>query len=218
MLNELNITDGVETSETSASARNRAPRMESPLIGLGHPDREAWAASATDRLTLKERPFLDLVILRGDAADPAFSAAIRREMGCEVPLKPNTVNDGKTYRLLWLGPDEWLAQSNAPQQMSIASRVASALTGSFISAVDVGSGYTTLAISGSSAVETLARGCPLDLHPSVFGSGQCAQSYFFKASILLIAAGADRFDMVVRRSFAEYVATMLLDAGSSTFS
>jgi len=217
MLNELNRSDVLPTNGVSATAQNRAPRIESPLIGLRYSARDVWAASAIDRFTLNERPFLDMVTLRGNPTDPAFSAAIRSEIGCEVPLKPNTVLEGRTYRLLWLGPDEWLAQSKAPQQATIESRLLSGLAGSFASAVEVSSGYTTLAISGPNAVEILARGCPLDLHPSVLGSGQCAQSYFFKAPILLVGTGADEFDIVVRRSFAEYVVMMVLDAGGSTF-
>ena len=37
-----------------------------------------------------------------------------------------------------------------------------------------------LHLSGAPVREVLAQGCPLDLHPSVFGAGQCAQSHFFK--------------------------------------
>ena len=57
------------------------------------------------------------------------------------------------------------------------------------------------------------KGCPLDLHPRVFAVGHCAQSHFFKAPLLLRAVATDAFELVLRRSFADYAGRMLLDAG-----
>jgi sarcosine oxidase subunit gamma len=59
----------------------------------------------------------------------------------------------------------------------------------------------------------LARGCPLDLHPRVLARGQCVQSHYFKASIVLVPLGSDSYEIVVRRSFADYFCRILLDAG-----
>ena len=78
----------------------------------------------------------------------------------------------------------------------------------------MGSGYTVLEISGAQAREALARGCPLDLHPRVFKTGQCAQSHFFKTAIVLAPTGDERMDLVVRRSFADYFCRILLDAAA----
>ncbi|EEP84790.1 sarcosine oxidase gamma subunit [Burkholderia mallei GB8 horse 4] len=64
------------------------------------------------------------------------------------------------------------------------------------------------------ARDVLARGCPLDLHPRVFGVGQCAQSHYFKASITLVPTGDDSYDIVVRRSFADYFCRIMLDAAT----
>ncbi|WP_243843967.1 sarcosine oxidase subunit gamma [Paraburkholderia caballeronis] len=187
--------------------------MESPLVGLRHLADGARGAG----VSLAERAGLDLVVLRGNPAETTFQAAVSREFDCEVPVEPNTVSDGKDYCLIWLGPDEWLARSKAPDRSSAEPRIAAALAGVFASAVDVSSGYTTLTVSGPNAAEVLARGCPLDLHPSVFRAGQCAQTHFFKASVLVLPVGDDAFDLIVRRSFAEYMMLMLLDARDSTF-
>jgi sarcosine oxidase subunit gamma len=60
----------------------------------------------------------------------------------------------------------------------------------------------------------LSRGCPLDLHPQVLAVGQCAQSHYFKASIVLIPVSDDTFELVVRRSFADYFCRIMLDAAA----
>ena len=70
-----------------------------------------------------------------------------------------------------------------------------------------------LRISGENAVNLLARDCPLDLHPRVFKPGQCAQTRLAKAG-MIIAPWSDGsgFEIIIRRSFADYIGLWLLDA------
>ena len=67
----------------------------------------------------------------------------------------------------------------------------------------------------ATAAALLAKGCTLDFHPRVFSAGQCAQSGLAKTSVL-IAMVDDRptFDVIVRRSFAEYLALWLQHSGA----
>ena len=68
-------------------------------------------------------------------------------------------------------------------------------------------------MSGPSARDVLAKGCPLDLHPAVFGPGDCAQTLLAKANVTLRCVDdSPRFELIVRRSFAEYAALWLHDA------
>ncbi|WP_306171542.1 sarcosine oxidase subunit gamma, partial [Burkholderia pseudomallei] len=97
---------------------------------------------------------------------------------------------------------------------ALGVKLAQAVQGLDAAAVDVGSGYTVVEVSGARARDVLARGCPLDLHPRVFGVGQCAQSHYFKASITLVPTGDDSYDIVVRRSFADYFCRIMLDAAT----
>ncbi|MWA21171.1 sarcosine oxidase subunit gamma, partial [Burkholderia pseudomallei] len=115
----------------------------------------------------------------------------------------------------WLVADEWLMRSNgAVAAGALEATLAQAVQGLYAAAVDVGSGYTVVEVSGARARDVLARGCPLDLHPRVFGVGQCAQSHYFKASITLVPTGDDSYDIVVRRSFADYFCRIMLDAAT----
>jgi sarcosine oxidase subunit gamma len=195
------------------TARNGAASVpqESPLAGAADL-LNAQTARAAQLFSLHERAFCDLVNLRGDARDPAFVDAVAQATGARLPAQPNTVARGEEYDVLWLGPDEWLVRSLQPRPALLETRLAGLLAGQFASAVDVGSGFTVLEARGSRVREVLARGCPLDLHPSLAAPGQCVQSHYFKASIVLVPVESDAYDIVVRRSFADYFCRMMLDA------
>jgi len=195
--------------------------QESPLVGADAL-MKVHLAGAFKSFRLTERPFLELVNVRGDTRDAAFMRAMESVLGCSPPEKPNTVAKGNGYDMLWLGPDEWLLRSEASHDASrpapLEARLRAAFGGAFASAVDIGSGYTVLEIDGPRTRDVLARGCPLDLHPKAFGVGQCAQSHYFKASMTLVPLGGDRFDIVVRRSFADYFVKIMLDAAEPLLS
>lgn len=203
-----------ETRNQTQVAGAGAVTLESPFVGAIDV-LKTHQARASNKFTLRERPFLDLVNVRGELSDPAFVSAFERVVGCRPPAAPNTVARGAEYDVLWLGPDEWLVRSNGPVPAGVLeAKLAEAVQGTYSAAVDVGSGYTVVEISGERVRDVLARGCPLDLHPRAFKPGQCAQSHYFKSSIVLIPTGDDAFEIVLRRSFADYFVRIMLDAAA----
>ncbi|MGF6506695.1 sarcosine oxidase subunit gamma [Paraburkholderia sp. 32] len=210
-----NETGGTVSIVDRTLGRQNGAWQESPLVGADGLLKQ-HQANATAAFRLGERPFFELVNVRGDTRDAAFIRAVEQVIGCKPPEKPNTVARGNGYDMVWLGPDEWLVRSEAAHDATrtapLQAKLGAAFAGVFASAVDVGSGYTVLEITGTRTRDVLARGCPLDLHPKLFGLGQCAQSHYFKASITLLPTGADSFDIVVRRSFADYFVRIMLDA------
>ncbi|MHA6892602.1 sarcosine oxidase subunit gamma [Ralstonia pseudosolanacearum] len=203
-----------ETRSEAQVAGMGSVRLESPCVGAAELLR-TWQARAPEAFMLRERPFLELVNVRGELNAPAFLAAFERVIGCRPPAAPNTVARSAEYDVLWLGPDEWLVRSRGPVRAGVLeAKLAQAVQGSYAAAVDVGSGYTVVEISGKRARDVLTRGCPLDLHPRAFKPGQCAQSHYFKASIVLIPIGNDTYEIVVRRSFADYFVRIMVDAAA----
>ncbi|RKP43503.1 sarcosine oxidase subunit gamma [Trinickia fusca] len=198
-------------NRNDTAALDTRPRLESPLVGAADL-LVAHEALQSKAFRLRQRPFLELVNVRGDARDEAFVAAVERTLGVRVPVKPNTIRQAAEYDALWLGPDEWLVRSGEPRAATLEPKLSAALAGVFASVVDVSSGYTVLEASGERVRDVLSRGCPLDLHPRVFAPGRCAQSHYFKASIMLVPMSHDTFEIVVRRSFADYFCRMMLDA------
>ncbi|MFM0221976.1 sarcosine oxidase subunit gamma [Paraburkholderia dipogonis] len=216
-----NETRGTASVVDRAVGKQTGVWQESPLVGADALLKK-HQATASAAFRLNERPFLELVNVRGDTRDAAFVRAFENVLGCRPPEKANTVARGNGYDVMWLGPDEWLVRSaaahDATRTAPLQAKLGAAFAGLFASAVDIGSGYTVLEISGTRTREVLSRGCPLDLHPKLFGEGQCAQSHYFKASMTLLPTGANSFDVVVRRSFADYFVKIMLDAAEPLMS
>lgn len=182
---------------------------ESPLVGH-HTDRRPAAAS-NEPIALSERPFLTHINLRGDPGDAGFLAAVESVLGAGLPLQANTFCQAGERRLYWLGPDEWLMVAPSADEEALAGRLRAALSGRHFAVTEIGHGQTIVVMDGPGARRVLAQGCPLDLHPRSFGPGRCAQSHLVKAGILIAQVGAERFELVVRRSFADYLWRWLID-------
>jgi sarcosine oxidase subunit gamma len=170
------------------------------------------AAGANAAVSMEEKPFLELINLKGEADSAVLQKAVKGLTGAVLPLQPNTVTESEQFTIYWLAPNEWLIQSKQPRLPALGSDLAGALAGQFASVVDVSSGNTSLVLSGEKAREVLRKGCPLDFHPAAFKLGQCAQSHFFKAGVLLRPLADDAYELVIRRSFADYFGRILLDA------
>lgn len=186
-------------------------QQQSPLA---HTQWLPYPADAADAaaIALRERPLLQMITLRGDPADAGFMAAAQAALGVALPTQANTVRDGDAHGVAWMGPDEWLVQSRLPHGTAgLPARLAAVLEGYFASVVEVTSGYTVIDIDGPHAADVLAKGCAMDLHPRAFGAGACAQTRFFDAAVFLRRT-ARGIALTTRRSFAPYVAEMLVDA------
>ncbi len=184
-----------------------AMHMQSPLV-----ERDVAGEGG---LQLGERPFLGYLNLRGRPGDAAFTSAVKGVLGVDLPLEPNTTASGDAVTVLWLGPDEWLIITEPDAQESLASRLEEALAGQFVAVTDISSGHTMVVASGPRSRALLARGCTLDLHPREFGPGRCAQTMVAKAGVLVYRPDdGDTFELVVRRSFAEYLWLWLRDAAA----
>ena len=183
--------------------------QESPLVGI-----ESSIASSSSgmsgRFQLTERPFMTLLTLRGDGA--MFHAAVERLLGVALPTASGERAVAGERVAIWMGPDEWLIQSTQDMAADLERGFREALGSQHYAVVYVSSGYTVIDIEGANVRAVLASGCPLDLHPRAFVEGQCAQTHFFKAGITLCRNGDNRFQVIVRRSFAEYGCLMLHDA------
>lgn len=187
---------------------------ESPLIGRTPRDGLAQLRIEAG-VSLVEVPFEIHLNLRGDARDPAFRTVIEAVVEGTLPLVPNTFAVGGCGSVYWLAPDEWLIVAPSERQW-IPGALQSALSGQHAALTSVGHGQTMLRVSGPGSRDLLARGCPLDLHPRVFGVGRCAQTRFAKAPVLMaLIDTTPGFDIVVRRSFAEYLWDALVDFGSA---
>ena len=174
---------------------------------------EAWSTAfdgLPDSVRVTAEPFVAMVDVRLGTVGPEASAAL----GVDLPTDPNTWVPAGTGRAVWLGPDEWLLTGTAETPEELEARVRAAVLPLGGSATDVSAQRIGLRLTGARARDVLAKGCSIDLHPRVFGRGRSAQTTLGQAGVVLLALTdiGDDYRVLVRSSFAGYLADWLLDA------
>lgn len=160
----------------------------SPLVSLAR-------AGPTRQVGLRLRP-----------PHPAYLA------GIPLPLTPNRVAMTGALRMLWLGPDEWLAVADG-EAPDLLPRLERAVAGRRALVTDFSSSRAIFELGGAGARDLLAAGCGLDLHPRVFGQGQCAQTLLARVPVILDQLDdAPQYRILVRCSYARWLYDWLIDA------
>ena len=171
---------------------------------------EAWS-SAFERLPhtvgIAVEPFVAMVDVR-------LSTDASAALALDLPTAPNTWVPSGAGRAVWLGPDEWLLTSTTETPEELEVRVRAAVLPLSGSVTDVSAQRIGLRLTGARVRDVLAKGCSVDLHPRLFGRGSSAQTTLGQAGVLLLALSdaGDDYVVLVRSSFAGYLADWLLDA------
>jgi sarcosine oxidase, subunit gamma len=150
-------------------------------------------------ITFSAHTALTLIDLRGDPQDAAFLASTRTALGATLPLKPNTTVSGKGCEVLWLGPDEWLLAGRDPTPIDDRLPIEHGFL------TDVSHGRARWRIGGPRALDLLAKGCSLDLHPRAFRAGDCAQTALAHVGVLLHRRETTGFDIYCARSYSQHL-------------
>ncbi|MCZ2818117.1 sarcosine oxidase subunit gamma [Modestobacter sp. VKM Ac-2984] len=172
---------------------------------------EAWLpafAELTGAVRIDAEPFVSMAVLRAARA----TTGDLRIRGTALPTAPNTWAPAGDGRLIWLGPDEWLLTSPGTAPEALEEELQTLLRPVGGSAADVSAQRISLRLGGPQARQVLAKGCSIDLHPRVFTAGQSTQTALGQAAVVLLALDEDEFAVLVRSSFAGYLASWLLDA------
>lgn len=173
------------------------PVPVSPLAGAPQPE---------GGITLTEVPFSGKVNIRGNAADAAFADAAQKAIGVALPTDANTVATGSGNTVYWMGPDEWLVHTPQGAEGKLIDALRAGFSGVHAAVTDVSDYYVVFDLGGPHAREALMRGTPLDVHESAFKAGDCAQTVFVKASILLhCTSDAPSYRVQVRWTYAQYL-------------
>ena len=118
------------------------------------------------------------------------------------PPEPNTTTTWSGRDVLWLGPDEWLVVGEAGTEGSIERELGTAMEGHDHSIVDVSANRIVFDLPDG--LDLLSGGCGLDLDPSYWRPGMCAQTLFGQAQVILHQLDERTTRVFVRPSFAEY--------------
>ena len=155
---------------------------------------------------LAEAPLGGKLNLRGNPDDPAFRQAIEDTLELALPIQANTTVSDAERQLFWLGPDEWLISLPLDQLEDTRERLSQVLIDMHHALIEISDYYTVLELRGPQAREVIQSASPLDIRPENFGPGQCAQTRFGHASILLWPIDdTPAFGIQVRWSYAQYL-------------
>jgi sarcosine oxidase subunit gamma len=122
--------------------------------------------------------------------------------------------------VLWLAPDEWLLMTpDVEAAPGLERRLRAALADRHHQLVDVSDYYVAIEASGPALRSCLAKVVALDLHPRAWRRDEVLGTLLAKAvvQLWLVADEADADGpaarIVVRRSLADYVWCLLVEAG-----
>jgi sarcosine oxidase subunit gamma len=186
--------------------------LESPL-SLAFNKGSTPKLAQDSQVQLEEKAFLGYLILRGGAI--VLDEAVREVLGISLPGKPLglTLDASGERSVQWLSPDEWLVIVPGGEEFELENRLREKLGDAHFAIVNSSAGYTLVELTGDKARELLMKSVTYDVHPGNFPVGKAVSVAFAKASIILRRPSEERYELVLRRSFADYCYRWLVDAG-----
>ncbi|RDB44567.1 sarcosine oxidase subunit gamma [Halomonas sp. DQ26W] len=208
---------------TCANVYDARPATEVPAespLAWSYQNTGRPSVSEKSRVVLRERAMLGHLILRGGAI--VLDDAVRQVLGLQLPGRPNALSHDESGErsIQWLSPDEWLLIVPGGEEFELEQRLRDALGDARDTAVknyaivNVGGGQTLVELEGECVRELLMKSTPYDVHPDAFPVGKGVTTVFAKSNLILRRPTEDRWELVLRRSFADYLYRWLLDAGA----
>ncbi|MCH2308872.1 MAG: hypothetical protein MK357_04215 [SAR202 cluster bacterium] len=187
-------------------------KIESPLTDLINRKKNILSDKKTE-FVISDHPELGQVNVRGDIKDGLFIDNMREILGHELPTDPNTVTVGERFIILCLGENEWLIITPENEERELIATLRNKMDGILTSFTDVSSSQCIIRVTGSHVRNVFAKGCSLDLHSRSFDVSKCAQSLIASVGVIIRQIDSTpSFELIVRRSFAEYLVNWLYDA------
>ncbi len=199
----------VDIEQTVNVRHSWSPRFESPWH---HIDIEKLPQPPEQpTVFIEELKGLSHLVLRGNSDDPSFVTGAENALGVPLPKTPGASEHNEKVRVFWQAPDEWLVVGLPEQAVAIESTLRQHLSGHF-AVTDVSGGQTLVSLSGPNAENVLKKSTSYDVHIKHFPVGKVVGTVFAKTQVQLRRTGEQAFELIVRRSFADYVWLWLLDA------
>lgn len=162
--------------------------------------------------TLCELSLCGKINLRGNTKDEDFCQTVATIFGLALPVAANTCTANDVYQLFWLGPDEWMIHLPLESVEQCLAALKNSLATQHFAATEVSDYFSVIQLSGEKAREVIASGSPFDVRPQHFKPGQCTQTHFGHASILLWPKNAQSYCLQVRWSYAQYIYAYLSES------
>lgn len=190
----------------------------SPAATRSAKRRQTDSVAATVRL--EEPSVKGLLVLRAGAGTEALSAALQTLLGLSLPERLSSTETA-TVCVRWMSPDEWMLSCPLQDCFSIEQALRTAVVGddankpkAHIAIVNVSGGYSVLKLTGLDATNVLKKSMAYDIHPVNFPEGKVVNTTLAKSQVTMRALPNAEYELIVRRSFADYVWLWLQRAGA----
>jgi sarcosine oxidase subunit gamma len=134
-------------------------------------------------------------IIAGKGRGEELARALQELAGIVPPAAPKAVHG--IMSLVWSGPDQWLMVADRADAVEAAARKLAGLA----AITDQSDARAVLRLSGAHIRDVLAKGCPIDLHPRVFKTGDAAVTVIAHIGVQLWQIDDQPgYDLIVSRS------------------
>jgi len=145
----------------------------------------------------------------------AVMAAIKNAYGVDLPRRPERVA-GEGIAFVWAGPDQWMAIADRGANRDLERELKPLLSG-IASVVDQSDGRVVVRVSGPLSRQVLAKGIPIDLHPTAFSPNAAAITHASHIGVIMWRLeDASTFELAMFRSYADSFAHWLIETAEAT--
>jgi sarcosine oxidase subunit gamma len=155
-------------------------------------------------VTLREAKLLGHLNLRGNANDSGFIKDVKNALDLDLPLAPCSSAQNAETTIMWLSPDEWLIIIEGGTEAAVEDKLRQSLSGHF-AVSDISGAQTMLEISGKDCLQLLQKSIGYDLHLDSFPINKVIGTALAKSSAHIRRTGEYNFQLIIRRSFADYI-------------
>ena len=194
---------------SAVSVMNQAPdsaahvRAESPLHHVGLSNLAVHSVQGAG-LIFQEMGLQGHLTLRCNPDNAELTETAQQILGVALPLKPLTSSVCGDIVIRWISPDEWLISLPNDKVFELENRFRAEMKGHY-ALVNGSGGMTVFVLSGDYVIDVLKKSTPIDVHGSVFPEGKVVSTVFAKSSAIIRRLGPKTFELVVRRSYADYL-------------
>ena len=170
--------------------------------------------AGNEHYVLAEMPAGQLIIRVSGKNIKTVAKAIKSVTKLTMPRTLKSSSNA-IFSLFWIAPDEFLLLVPEKTEADIEAKLRDAIEGHF-AIVNVTGGQTLLYLSGERAETILKKSIVYDVHVSNFPIGKVVTTKFAKSQVIVSRVASNSFQLIVRRSFSDYIWQWIVDAGSRT--
>ena len=169
-----------------------------------------------NNFSIKEKSPVIKLNLRGDINNKEFSSNVGKILGIILPVEVGSVIKKEEISVTSTGPNEWLIISNniiksENNEYDLENVLFEKISQKSLGAVtNITDQFTIFSLNGSNISEILSKSSPFDFDN--LSNNHSAQTLLNNVDITIIKKDNENMDLLVRRSFSEFLWAWLNDS------